>query len=95
MTNNNPTRNIPTRILSHSMIPDLQELTSTELLNLFITLAKNFAEKLDNGTEVNELDELQVQIAIVKDELFRKSNISPEAGLRNNFFYMSLTGKYN
>jgi hypothetical protein len=85
---------LPTgRVISRPVSPNLQELTSTELIDLFVEVGKLFTDSIQRGAGVNELDELQLQIATIKDELHKKGNLSPEATLRNNFFYLSAIEK--
>ena len=92
MKNKSRLSNTSKQLLSRLMQPNLQELSSTELIDLFVEKAKKFDEGINKEVSLEELTQLQLQIATIKDELHRKANLSPEGSLENNFFYSSAKG---
>lgn len=88
-TSGNPTKSL----LSRLMIPDLHNLNTAELIDLFINTGKQFQDGILRNASIEDLDRLQVQIATIKDEIYKKSNLSPESSINNDFFYTSLMNR--
>jgi hypothetical protein len=85
--------NASRRLLNKFMPANLEELSSSELIDLFIKVTNQFLDAIQNGAATNDLDSLQLEIATIKDEIHRKQHLSPESTLRNNFFYTSVLEK--
>lgn len=83
----------PSRLISRLMIPNLDNLSSDELIDLFISTAKQFEEEMLTEPAVEELDRLQVHIAVIKDEIYKKSHLSPEALVNGGYFYKSFINR--
>jgi hypothetical protein len=83
----------PARLLCRLMVPQLDYLNSSELIDLFVSTAKHFEEQMLAGTDAEQLERIQVQLAVIKDEIYRKSNTSPECGIFSGYFYASLINR--
>jgi hypothetical protein len=70
--------------------PELQKLESGELLDLMVSMSKKLIIRAEKGADHSEINDLQIQIATIKDEIYRKGNLSPESMVSNNFFYLSI-----
>lgn len=70
---------------------DLNQLSAVDLLDVIIEMGNRYESCTLRGAEIEELVELQFQIAILKDYLHKRANLTPESSLKNNYFQMSLT----
>jgi hypothetical protein len=84
--------NPPSNLLSRLMIPNLEVLSTPQLLDLFINIANQFEQAMIKNVSIQELDHLQIQIATIKDEIFKKSDLNREVA-DNKFFYTSFINK--
>jgi hypothetical protein len=66
--------NTPNKLLSRLMIGNLQEFTSIQLVDLFVAKAREFEQEMENDSSLHQLDHLQAQLNIIKDEIFKRSN---------------------
>lgn len=69
---------------------NLHHLSAVDLLDVIIEMSKRYESCTLKGAEIEELVELQFQIAILKDYLHKRANLTPESSLRHNYFQMSL-----
>lgn len=70
----NITRKVAINLEPGLTLPNLEELSYKDLLDLFIIVARHYVQEVQNGGNIEQLDALQSNISSLRDEIHRKKN---------------------